>query len=278
MNIKKVEQLQLYESVVLAHTVELGPNETWVCCPNCPYREIRETSNDPLFIFCRGEVCGKQYCYWCFKEVTPESIDEYQDDNMDDDEMENHEISKHMACWEFGPLKKKVEAIIQDNMKRFCPNPECGLTGRKDDNCTHMSCPQCHTEWCYICGDSLPCLNKAANNESIYGHNTNWFANAKRCPMYLSQVHDIDESWPVADEDALNYFHHILTIRALSKEIANTKVDEIKNLLRIYPQVLGGYTLQQILEFDYEKPLYPLSEEHELDPSDDESAEESDEE
>lgn len=78
-----------------------------------------------------------------------------------------------------------------------CPN--CQLAGRKDDACTHMTCTKCSSRWCYVCGlDVLKC-DKApetgSSGDPIFLHNRDWERNEKRCPMYLTQILEVDLNW-----------------------------------------------------------------------------------
>ena len=95
----------------------------------------------------------------------------------------------------------------------YCPG--CKLGGRKDNNCTHMSCTACHTVWCYICGLEEKKLDKSDPKGDIYRHNEDWDTNPKRCPMYFNEIHDIDASWPEDDEDCIILFHRKRTLELL---------------------------------------------------------------
>jgi hypothetical protein len=165
-----------------------------------------------------------------------------------------------MRCWEYGEGKLRVESLIREGMHRRCPNPECHSKGMKDDNCTHMTCSTCRQQWCYVCGLSLDQLDKAPKNkDSIYGHNVNWALNPKRCPMYLSQISEIDGSWPVSDDEALAHFHRIITLRLLKAELDKVGEKKFIELVKVFPAVLGGFSLDDINNCDLKKPLYQLA-------------------
>jgi hypothetical protein len=71
--------------------------------------------------------------------------------------------------------------------------PGCGNGGRKDTACTHMTCEECHTVWCYVCGIAEKYLDKANPDGNIFSHNDNWKTlYPKRCPMFFLELHDID--------------------------------------------------------------------------------------
>jgi hypothetical protein len=87
--------------------------------------------------------------------------------------------------------KKLVEAAIEEGSKMKRPN--CGLAGRKDDVCTHMTCLRCTAVWCYVCGLDVNQCNKAQPRDGrpaddILLHNQGWEVNPKRCPMYLTHT------------------------------------------------------------------------------------------
>jgi hypothetical protein len=130
------------------------------------------------------------------------------DEEDEDDEgtfMESQaELERHLSCVALREEKAAFEKALADGGGQTCPG--CGVVGRKDGMCTHMTCQECSTVWCYICGLSVDECDKAprvgsASREPIYGHNEDWKTNPKRCPMYLSSISDIDEEWEFDDED-----------------------------------------------------------------------------
>lgn len=52
-----------------------------------------------------------------------------------------------------------------------CPKCEVG-GGRKDDECMHMTCSSCQTQWCYVCGQATDkCQrNRGCDANSVYLH------------------------------------------------------------------------------------------------------------
>ena len=108
--------------------------------------------------------------------------------------------------------------------------PGCGLAGRKDEACTHMACPRCQKSWCYLCGLSVEDCDKkpplpGRPADDIFLHNADWEVNPARCPMYLTQILEVDPSWlgdweegdEVDDERCLAYFHRWRTIKLLQE-------------------------------------------------------------
>jgi len=53
-------------------------------------------------------------------------------------------------CEALGPHMQVFLKVIADSLQPCCPH--CGHRGRKDDACTHMTCPSCANRWCYCCG------------------------------------------------------------------------------------------------------------------------------
>mmetsp|Transcript_12667 Transcript_12667/g.12764 ORF Transcript_12667/g.12764 Transcript_12667/m.12764 type:complete len:86 (+) Transcript_12667:480-737(+) len=75
----------------------------------------------------------------------------------------------HQMCVELYPLKTKIENAIEEGEFRRCP--QCGLSGRKDEYCTHMTCSVCQTVWCYFCGKKEVDCDKDYPGNNIYAHN-----------------------------------------------------------------------------------------------------------
>jgi len=52
-------------------------------------------------------------------------------------------------------LDEASQALINGSTKP-CPNPGCRAPIDKNEGCNHMTCSQCRTEFCWICGLELP--------------------------------------------------------------------------------------------------------------------------
>ena len=50
---------------------------------------------------------------------------------------------------------------------------------------------------------------------NIYNHNEEWYENEKRCPMYLTQISEVDDKWSEEDQACLDLFHKIKTLGLL---------------------------------------------------------------
>lgn len=74
----------------------------------------------------------------------------------------------------------------------------CGMTGRKNDACSHVTC--CGRQWCYMCGDTVRLEGAAAAaSASVHG-----------CPVYLERG-GLSPADPtvLSPSRALEVFHHV---------------------------------------------------------------------
>ena len=124
------------------------------------------------------------------------------------------ELRHRSRCVEYRYCKQLIDKAIENGSVRQCPH--CELTGVKDNNCTHMVCARCRGKWCYFCGKKEEDCNVDEDDDpNLSEHNNDWQSNADRCPMYLDNVHEIDDRWPMNDQDCLEYFHRCQTLRNL---------------------------------------------------------------
>ncbi|CAB9507992.1 expressed unknown protein [Seminavis robusta] len=201
--ILKPDQLSTYLSYVAMHTLEEG--ERIVSCVNCRYHEVH-SYEAPIF-WCRA--CEVVHCVGC-KAKLPRLMDEDEIEDSDDEEEYMSGQSAHifhLKCSALSKEKAAFDAAIQAGAGMPCPG--CGVMGRKDGMCTHMTCEGCETDWRYLCGLSVEECDKAprrgvASSEPIYGHNEGWKTNPKRCPMYMNLIAKVDDDWdftPDSDDD-----------------------------------------------------------------------------
>lgn len=248
MNITDPNQRNLFLLKTITQSCILHENERWVECPFCSYREIYVTENDPLYFDCIK--CEKRSCYTCLLEITEDYYSSDEEDDIDG-------IKYHLNCAKVGPLKKLVEKAIEDGSVQVCPT--CKLRGQKDENCTHIQCVNCQTMWCYVCGKSESEVEKG-DGENIFGHNENWDIDTKRCPMYLHQIYEVDESWPEGEDiDSLAHFHRLKSLKLLSQLYRDHK-DDMELLIKVFPQCLGGFSLEDIKNTDPDMPMYEIFE------------------
>ena len=64
--------------------------------------------------------------------------------------------------------------------------------------------------------------------------------------MYLSEISDVDYTWPVDDNQSLDFFHQKLILFQLQTFIGQVGIDKYNNLLTVFPSCVTGFTLQQI--------------------------------
>ncbi len=245
----------------IASAQSFSPNEIILHCSFCSYSEIRDKMG-VNFVFCKNEKCSKRSCFYCYLECPYESEDnkiiENSLEEADEDEeiFEDPEARKHFVCADLFEMKSKIEKAIEDGSKVKCP--KCGTGGRKDDNCTHMTCVRCNNMFCYFCGMSEDVCDKDTEINSIYGHNCDWPTNEKRCPMYLTEIADVDDKWPDGDEDSsliddecLNYFHKMKILASLRMVFETSKREEIERVEEKYHCISNSnLTIEDILNKD----------------------------
>ncbi|UJR27623.1 hypothetical protein I4U23_008904 [Adineta vaga] len=237
------DQLEFYNQNMLAlvWAKELvGPEERLDNCPFCSFAVIRSIY-DRSFLFCERAECKKTSCLICRKAL-PEIVNDYADDE--------HEIFKHFTCVALADDKQEFDSAVENGQKLSCP--KCGLAGMKDDSCTHMTCPTCSQIWCYFCGKRLEDCDKSPNGTNgIFDHNYNWDTNPKRCPMYFTQLQDIDDRWPGDEQQCLIMFHRNRSLRLLREvfnKLGKDRIEQLNNHFNILNSC--GFTLDEILHED----------------------------
>jgi len=234
----------------------LKEGEDLLECKECGLFEV--VLDDPVLWWCPHCHCGA--CRVCNKDL-PTGARKYDIDK-----------SPHNKCAQLREPKRLIEQAIEEGSKMRCPG--CQLAGRKDDACTHMTCTKCSTEWCYVCGLDVESCDKEAPRvggrvNDIYLHNRDWEMNEKRCPMYLTQILEVDlhwlgENWEENatnedfedDEKCLDYLHRFRTIKLLQqvlKKIGKSafistfvEFDGIRNCGYTYAEVVSTCTDQLI--------------------------------
>ena len=104
--------------------------------------------------------------------------------------------SDHCVC-------SYIEDTLTEGSCVRCSNSKCRAIGQKDENCTHITCRSCDTEWCYFCGNTR----------------TEYMC-TRGCPQFFSRYE------PTAPEGndisrGMVKFHKLRTTRML-KELRNT--------------------------------------------------------
>ncbi|CAF0828595.1 unnamed protein product [Rotaria sp. Silwood1] len=239
------EQLEFYHQhmLVLVWAKQLvGEDERLDNCPFCSFAVIRSI-NDTSIFHCQRSDCGKASCLICRKSC-PKLRSNYAT------AAQQTEMMQHFICESLRTEKFLFDQAIENGQKVPCP--KCGLSGMKDDSCTHMACPTCSQIWCYFCGKSVEkCDKTSSGKNTIYDHNHNWDTNPNRCPMYFTQIQDIDKRWADNEQDCLTMFHRIRTLRLL-REVFEKLGKERINALNGHFHSLDacGFSLNEILQED----------------------------
>lgn len=246
------EQIDVYHENLLIYAFGkefLGEDERLDHCPYCCYAVIRGR-NDPRMCYCRHPDCLKISCLVCCK-ACPQFTNDYCDDEQ------YAEMEKHFKCARLAEGKEIFDKQLEMGQKVPCP--KCGLAGMKDDACTHMTCPTCSQLWCYFCGKKQEdCEVARGSNNGIVDHNYNWQYNPKRCPMYLTQICDIDDRWPDDEEQCLVMFHRNRSLRLLREvyeRLGQRCIQELDEHFNIINS--SGFTLDEILREDLTLIVYP---------------------
>eukprot|EP00287_Rhodomonas_sp_CCMP768_P009394 CAMPEP_0196736448 /NCGR_PEP_ID=MMETSP1091-20130531/14510_1 /TAXON_ID=302021 /ORGANISM="Rhodomonas sp., Strain CCMP768" /LENGTH=320 /DNA_ID=CAMNT_0042080187 /DNA_START=52 /DNA_END=1014 /DNA_ORIENTATION=- len=225
---------------------QLGPGEHLNSCPKCQYFEIAVGElHEVVFLHCRNESCGHVSCIHCHC-----SLSTSVDGEIDADAME--EVMVHQTHAALAKYKKIWDKAAEDAQARPCPNPACTVRGRKDDGCTHMTCDGCGLLWCYFCGKPISECDQAsdgevaewamegqaANMQPEYRHNLNWFTNGRRCPMYLTEIHEADPSWPEDDDQCLDKYHRLLARRLLRDALLRIGEENMLDFVESYGEAV----------------------------------------
>ena len=149
-------------------------DEEIVRCPKCTYFEQRPKESTANFFFCKNTNCEKASCYVCKCEVKVPAENYHENEEEYKILEEEKGMFFHFKCFEYKEIKKEFDDALEKGSKCFCPS--CGVGGMKNDACTHMTCPNCHTVWCYLCEKSENEVNKdpGAPVQNIYAHNIDW--------------------------------------------------------------------------------------------------------
>ncbi|CAF0802484.1 unnamed protein product [Adineta ricciae] len=239
------DQFDFYDQNMFALVyvkTHIGEDERLDSCPFCNFAVIHNLDYQG-FLFCEHQDCGKTSCLVCRKALPP-----IQSDHINDEQ--EVEIFKHFTCQELADDKREFDSAVEFGQKVPCPS--CGLAGMKDDACTHMTCPTCSQIWCYFCGKRMEdCDKKPGGTNGIYDHNHNWHANPNRCPMYFTQIQDVDERWPGDEEQCLMIFHRIRSLRLLREFVNKLGKDRVAKFEKHF-HILNscGFTMEEILNED----------------------------
>ena len=307
------EQLGTYMSYMLM--AQLPEGEVMISCPfaGCPYFETRQLGEggslaEINFFHCQHWACRKVSCGLCKKECKP-----CDDEEDDDDEIgpEQRGMMEHFVCaereLEFGAQRISFEKAIEASTRVPCP--VCGQAGMKDDACTHMTCDNCATVWCYVCGldTASDACSKAKNRDMAaeYAHNVNWHTQPGRCPMYLGEISQVDQSYSEDDNAAMLTLHRQRALRCLrcaqpqgnpasilqeycnhpassqTQPARSAEYDKIgrvgyRRLVEAFPTLgqASGFSEQEILSVEADTPLFTRGNNEDFEEDEEEEEEE----
>lgn len=239
------QQLDFYHQnmlvLVWARTL-ISPNERLDNCSFCSFAVIRDVQA-PKLLECQHPQCRKSSCLVCRKEC-PKLQHAYSNDEH------TEQLIYHLRCEALAREKEIFDEALESGQKLPCP--KCGLAGMKDSSCTHMTCPTCSQVWCYLCGKAEEQCDKANNGvNGIYDHNYDWHRNKNRCPMYFTQIQDVDDRWPDDDEHCLIMFHRHRTLTLLREVFQRLSEEKIGELNEHFNSLNAcGFTKDEILKED----------------------------
>ena len=218
-------------------------------CPFCSYFEFWGKNATSNFFFCKKEGWKKGSCSICHREfkvpsngfnITEEEFEEIKSDTG---------MMSHTKCYQYKQIKDDWEKALEEGIKRKCPS--WGVGGIKNDACTHMRCNNCQTQWCYVWAKALEDLNYDPSRSPMYGHNVNWNTNPRRCPMYLTEIHQIDDRYTQDDQEWKMLFHKLLTYKNIKKFFDEYHQLQFDELCQVFPSVLNhGYDIEEALTTD----------------------------
>jgi hypothetical protein len=247
-------QLETYYLVIASK--EKNVDEIICSCTKCKYFEIWLKSSSASFFHCRTPTCRNVHCVTCKRDVV--IPDEDEEPSFYEEELEGYDgVFYHFRCAELGELKAKFDNCIEAGMKSACPG--CGHSGVKDDACTHMTCINCNTVWCYLCGGDDKYLDKSGPG-NIYQHNVSWRVRRRRCPMYLMEISEVDATWPSEDRLCLEKLHRIRTLNLLSKFMGEVGSRSVRLLFQHFTSLANqGFSIEEIQQHNPKQPLYTAS-------------------
>ncbi|CAF1220169.1 unnamed protein product [Rotaria magnacalcarata] len=239
------DQVEIYDCLMLRLAFAqnfLDEDERLDDCPFCTNAVIRNVNASYIF-YCDHPECGKVSCLIC-RKACPKFEDDYATDEL------IAEMEKHFICAALADDKRELDRYVELGQKVPCPN--CGLAGMKDGACTHMTCPKCSQLWCYFCGKKVEDCDRARDsNNGIFDHNHNWERNPKRCPMYLTQIHEVNDRWPEDEFECLAIFHRNRSLRLLREAFEKLGEERIKQVDAHFNTITTcGFTFEEILEED----------------------------
>lgn len=128
-DIKKLSSPQTWQKYTRFSNMD--SNSNYVDCPKCKSQQLGDPQNP--WIVCQMTECDHEFCF-----------------------VHQNQHAKEVTCAEF-EAKSRVEskrnnAWKAENTKKC---PKCHVDTEKNDGCNHMTCYQCKTGWCWLCGEEI---------------------------------------------------------------------------------------------------------------------------
>ena len=198
---RNVKEFELYLSYMVRKVK--GEDEMVQSCPFCQYFEVWHKEHSEMLFYCKKQECQIVSCLLCMKELTRAN----KDTEVYEKELEEGIDYHRDTCYKYKDIKEQWDKVLEEGQNMYCPS--CKLGGRKDENCTHISCESCGEYWCYFCGHGVSDLGV----EDLYEeHNEGWQNDSSRCPMYMNEINEVDDRWSCEDQECLDMFHRKRTI------------------------------------------------------------------
>lgn len=165
------------------------------------------------YFICKRSECTGAYCLKC------ETF------------LEKHNVTLHLCTKDaISLLERDILNSLAESSSRRCPI--CGIPGRKDLECTVMTCTKCRSKYCYVCGKS-----EAQLEGGFLVHNQWTLRNGKgKCPLYLRYKYgEVFEGQRMNGNpaDALQKFHLELQKKGIEKLKKGTDKQLWKECMRL---------------------------------------------
>lgn len=152
-----------YEKFLLVSTLSKIPGLRWCPAPDCEYAVIAgdDCSSCPQ-LKCRRPECGTEFCFSCRQRWHPDKTCLQAMYSRAEEPLHNNNLEDYL------PIPKRLLLLkIKTKKKEIVkPCPGCSSLVAKivqDEECNHMTCSACKTEFCWIC------LSKANDMDFHFG-------------------------------------------------------------------------------------------------------------
>lgn len=150
--------------------LKLKSNSNLVECPTC--NQMQKGSRLRPTIMCERKECGKEFCFIHSNAHVGKSCREYENENREKFRQDRAYLSKTSIR---------------------CPNICCRVPIYKSEGCNHMTCANCGSNFCYLCGgyylgglhyennNCLGCPDMQFTNHALPNERNTWSRFFFRC-------------------------------------------------------------------------------------------------